>query len=614
MLRPQETATRERTTLDGLWDFRLDPDGVGRSEGWFTGPLGGDVQMPVPASYNDVLADPAARGHVGDVWYQRTVRVPASWGGRRTVLRFGSATHRAVVWAGDTEVARHEGGYTPFEADLTGLVAPGEEVRVTVVVNNELTFASIPPGVVEETPAGRRQRTFHDFFNYAGLHRSVWLCGVPTTSVDDVTVVTDVRRRPGPGPAAGEAVVGTVAYDVVVAGPDRAQVGVEVVLRDGAGRAAAYGSGSSGTLTVDAPHLWAPGDGYLYTLEVRVVGADGALVDVYNQTVGIRTVEVRGTQFLVNGAPFRFRGFGKHEDSAVRGKAHDDVLLVHDVALLEWMGANSFRTSHYPYAEEVYDYADRRGIVVIDEVAAVGQNFDLVGGLPGVGHTPTFGPHAISDAARANHAQAVRELVARDKNHPCVVLWSVANEPESHTAEARAYFEPLFALARALDPTRPVGFANAGPAPHGACRVTELADVVMLNRYYGWYVDTGDLAAAEAHWRAELEAWATDGKPILVTEYGADTQAGLHSVTAEPWTEEFQAAYLAMNHRVFDAVDAVVGEHVWNFADFQTAASVHRVDGNRKGVLTRDRRPKAAAHLLRERWLAAREAEAAADD
>jgi beta-glucuronidase len=112
------------------------------------------------------------------------------------------------------------------------------------------------------------------------------------------------------------------------------------------------------------------------------------------------------------------------------------------------------------------------------------------------------------------------------------VLWSVANELESETDEARAYFEPLFVLAHELDPTRPVGFANVATAPHGACQVSELADVVMLNRYDGWYVDTGDLASAEAHLRAELEAWATDGKPIVVTEYGADTLAGLHSVTA----------------------------------------------------------------------------------
>jgi beta-galactosidase/beta-glucuronidase len=118
--------------------------------------------------------------------------------------------------------------------------------------------------------------------------------------------------------------------------------------------------------------------------------------------------------------------------------------------------------------------------------------------------------------------------VARDKNHPSVVLWSIANEPESQTDAARAYFEPLFALTQELDPSRPVGFANMVLAPHGECRVSELADVIMLNRYFGWYIHTGDLASAEHAWLAELEAWAADGKPIVITEYGADTVQGLH--------------------------------------------------------------------------------------
>ncbi len=112
----------------------------------------------------------------------------------------------------------------------------------------------------------------------------------------------------------------------------------------------------------------------------------------------------------------------------------------------------------------------------------------------------------------------------------------------------------------------------------------------------------GDLEAAEQAWLSELHQWATDGKPILITEYGADTVAGLHSITPEPWSEEYQAACLEMNHRAFDRVPAVVGEHVWNFADFATGPGIFRVDGNRKGVFTRDRRPKAAAYTLRRRW------------
>ena len=142
-------------------------------------------------------------------------------------------------------------------------------------------------------------------------------------------------------------------------------------------------------------------------------------------------------------------------------------------------------------------------------------------------------------------------------------------------------------------------------APPDRCFLTELADVVMVNRYYGWYVDAGDLEAAERGLEAELRAWAEKhDKPILVTEYGADTLAGLHTLRPVLWSEEYQAALLDTYHRVFDRIDAVVGEHVWNFADFATGQSFVRVDGNKKGVFTRDRHPKAAAHHLRRRWRA----------
>lgn len=139
-------------------------------------------------------------------------------------------------------------------------------------------------------------------------------------------------------------------------------------------------------------------------------------------------------------------------------------------------------------------------------------------------------------------------------------------------------------------------------APHGTCRVSQFADVLMLNRYYGWYVHCGDLASAEVAWTKELDGWATENKPIIITEYGADTYPGLHQLPARPWSEEYQVDYLDMNHRVFDACPAVVGEQVWNFADFATTSGIMRVDGNKKGVFTRTREPKAAAFVLRERW------------
>jgi beta-glucuronidase len=589
MLRPQDNGIRECVRLDGVWRFRPDAALVGRTAGWWRGPLAEARDIAVPASFNDLFVDDELHDLVGDVWYQRTLYVPAGWVGQRVILRFDAATHRASVWVDDELVVEHEGGYTPFEADLTRFAQPGQALRLTVAVNNELTFQSVPPGVIQVQPDGKRtQRYYHDFFNYAGLHRSVWLSSTPTRHIDDVTVVTDLDGS-----------TGVVQYRVEVAG---GQSDVRVVFRDAGGTTVAEGAGTTGELRVENAELWRPGHGYLHELTVELVDGDD-VVDRFLQPVGIRSVRVEGTQFLINGEPFHVRGFGMHEDHVARGKGHDNASMVHDFALLQWIGANSFRTSHYPYAEEVLDLADRLGIVVIDETAAVGQNLSMGGGFFMGGTFTTFSDETLNDATQEVHRQAIRELVARDKNHPSVVLWSVANEPESHTDESLAYFEPLFTATREADPSRPVGFVNMMLAPYDKCLVTPLADVVMVNRYYGWYVDTGDLAAAERNLEAELNGWAdTHHKPIIITEYGADTIHGFSSIRPVPWSEEYQSEFLAMYHRVFDRIPAVVGEHVWNFADFETTASILRVGGNKKGVFTRDRAPKAAAHLLRERW------------
>jgi beta-glucuronidase len=589
MLRPKDTSTRERKSLNGLWQFALDQAGEGRSGQWFMRPLPDAREMAVPASFNDIVADAAVRDYFGDIWYQTSVWIPRGWQGRRIVLHFESATHRATVWVNDVEVVSHEGGYTPFEADITDHVTPGEQVRITAVVNNTLSFQSIPPGVIEDTPAGKRQVYWHDFFNYAGIHRTVWLYSTDPAHITDVTVVTDLNGA-----------TGVVNYTIEAEGADDLQT--RVILRDAEGQEVAANTGPSGTLHIPNVHKWAPGDGYLYELELQLVQGDTVL-DSYTQSVGVRTVKVDGIKFLINGEPFSFKGFGKHEDLPVIGKGHNDAYLLHDFELLKWIGANSFRTSHYPYSEDVLDYADRQGVVLIDETAAVGLNMGLGGGIFGGQGYQTFSPETANDVTQQVHAQAIGELIARDKNHPSVVLWSIANEPESETPEAEDYFRRLFNVAREADPTRPVGFVNVMLAPHGKCRVSKFGDVLMLNRYYGWYVNTGDLEAAELAWEEELTAWAGEGKPIIITEYGADTYPGLHSVVAgNPWSEEYQVEYLDMNHRVFDRIDAVVGEQVWNFADFTTTSGIMRVGGNKKGAFTRDRQPKAAAHALRRRW------------
>jgi beta-glucuronidase len=251
---------------------------------------------------------------------------------------------------------------------------------------------------------------------------------------------------------------------------------------------------------------------------------------------------------------------------------------------MRWAGANSFRTGHYPHDEETLDLADRLGLLVIAETPSVGLFF------------AEEGLERRQELSRGY----VEELVARDRNRTCVVAWSVANEPHAHDAAAGAKLAELCDLARALDPTRPVTYASHEPDDPGLHAV----DFMCLNRYPGWYAFPGEIEGGVAALRFELDAlYERHGKPIVLSEFGADALPGAHADPPAMWTEEYQAELLG---RVLDVAAErpfVAGAQVWTFADFATAQAEHRPHAtNFKGVFTRDRRPKLAAHALRKRW------------
>lgn len=196
----------------------------------------------------------------------------------------------------------------------------------------------------------------------------------------------------------------------------------------------------------------------------------------------------------------------------IKGRGFDFPLIIKDFNLMKWTGANSFRTAHYPYAEEIMDQADSQGIVVINEVPAVGlTKFD--------------------DTLLKQHQQTIQELIKRDKNRPSVILWSIANEPLSQMTEARAYFQKVAALAKSLDKTRPITAAIRIGWTYNDDKMAESLDVLMLNRYYGWYTDAGYSQIIRAQMVDELENWYNKWKkPVMISEYGADTVEGLHTV------------------------------------------------------------------------------------
>ena len=370
----------------------------------------------------------------------------------------------------------------------------------------------------------------------------------------------------------------------------------------------AHAEGKTGTLHIDNVKLWNVHAAYLYNFVIRITDGE-TVVDEYAERIGIRTFEIKDGNFLLNGKPVYLRGFGKHEDADIRGRGLDLATVKRDYELMKWIGANCFRTSHYPYAEELYQMADEEGFLIIDEVPAVGfmeSTMNFLAANQGNGKKVGWFEKDTTPQLLENHKDALTDMIDRDKNHASVIAWSILNEPQCTSEGTEAYFKTLFDLAHELDPQkRPRTYAIVMMSlPHNS-KGQQFADFISLNRYYGWYVMGGmGIVDAEAAFRKELDGWAKvlNGRPMIFTEYGADTLPTEHKLPSVMWSQEYQNEYLDMNHNVFDSYDFVQGELVWNFADFQTTEGILRVNGNKKGIFTRQRQPKDAAFHFRARW------------
>ncbi|BFZ04365.1 hypothetical protein BsWGS_07404 [Bradybaena similaris] len=489
-------------------------------------------------------------------------------------------TSRLQQWVNGHQTFQHEGGHLPFEGEVHSFLKFNSSNYMTVAVNNTLTHTTLPAGsIVFQKDTSRYppgyfvQNLQMDFFNYAGIHRHVRLYTTPQTYIDDITILTNIEEGKG-----------MVYYTVVVTGGAASSVQVHVLNANNS--VVASSNKLIDMLSITSPHLWWPygmnsSIGYLYTLEVKIEH------DVYRQPFGIRTVRVSGNRFLINEKPFYCHGVSKHEDADFRGKGLDYTLIAKDFNMLRWLGVNCFRTSHYPYAEEIMDFADRQGVAVIDE-------------SPGVG----LANENFGNVSLHHHLEVMSEMIRRDKNRPSVIMWSIANEPSSELTAAVPYFKSVLEFTRETDPAhRPTTFVSS--KSYGNDKVIPFVDVICINRYTGWYQEPGHLEVIQLQVGKDLDGFRNlYNKPIILAEFGTDTVEGLHMEPAFMFTEEFQVLFLEEYHKVFDKArqHSLIGELVWNFADFTTGPGTTRVGGNRKGLLTRQRQPKAAAFVIRERY------------
>ncbi|KRX63218.1 Beta-glucuronidase [Trichinella sp. T9] len=614
ILYPYPTETRQVQNLDGLWWFVAEERnsiGYGLLNKWFELDLSlfrNASRIAVPASYNDQVENGTFRRHVGYVWYQRSFFIDPNWEKqeKELLLRFGSVNYDAEVWINGVSVVHHIGGHLPFEVSIKKHVCSWKVNVITVAVNNTLSYWTIPQAEFsyknnsnllfticnkyiimldnDNSPKNYRypegyfeQKMLFDFFNYAGIHRSVILYIVPCQYIRNVAIRTNF-----------EGTTGYVNYsiDTMIGVANLANLlSVDVSISSYFGDIVARGFNFRGTLQVQNVILWWPRfmssyAGYLYTLTV-ILRYNGSVADIYRIPFGIRTVEVSGSKFLINHKPFYFFGFGMHEDSEIRGRGYDASVMVKDFNLLLWSHANSFRTSHYPYSEERMQEADRLGLVVIEEVPAVGLRYFDKGVLE-------------------LHRQILQET--------SVVMWSLANEPSIKNAAAVNHFIELINFAKTLDTTRPVTivYGQSEWYSEETGRIyAKYVDVLCLNRYYGWYRAASEPNLIQKQLSFELKKWyETFSRPILMTEYGAEAIDGLSHEPPVMFSIQYQLEILEAHHSVFDELKEqfLIGEMVWNFADFMTDDSLTRVVGNHKGVFHRNRQPKLSAYLMQKRY------------
>lgn len=551
----------------------MDREGIGEKEKWFEGFASSDL-IYVPSSWNE--QNPEWDQYAGIAWYQKDIYIDTNLRNKIAWIVFKGAGYRTKVWVNSIFVGEHEGSFTEFRFRIDK-VNYGDFNRIVVKIDNTPSIDALPP-------AREINVTAFDFFHYGGIHRPVYLEFTDSCYIDDMTVYT---KAYGYLKTSIDTVCDRV-FDLRIKLLDKEmeKVVLEEYIRNVKPGRYVYEK------KVDGVKPWNPEEPNLYILVVEIV-IDGVLRDSIYERIGFRDIEIKNGKIYLNGKPVFLKGFGRHEDFPVTGKYLPGAVLIRDFYLMKKIGANSFRTSHYPYSDEHLDLADEFGFMVILEAPTCYSGIERILGKDEI--VKLFS----RDDYIAKAKKFVEEMVKQHKNRPSVIMYSVANEPPSDIPEVAGFIKRLVQFVKELDPSRLVTFAS-----HRS--VADLAlgyvDVISLNYYRGWYSEWGDIDKGIEVMLKELEEIRRrfPDKPIIITEFGADAVTGLHSDPPQMWSEEYQAEMLKKYIETLTKKNYIVGLHIWNFADFRTPQNPGRTILNRKGVFTRDRQPKLSALIVKD--------------
>jgi beta-glucuronidase len=561
----QNPAGRTSVSLDGPWRVIPDPYETGyynhryepKDDGYFLARKHTDPGelieydfrrsqlLDVPGDWNS--QDERYFFYEGTMWYFKSFEFEPR-NDRSYLLHFGGINYIANVWLNGKFLGRHEGGFTPFQFEAGPALTRGENV-IVVKVDNRRERDQVPT-------------VNTDWWNYGGITRSVRLIDLPQAHIADYRF----------GLSASGGIEGWVR---VAGGANGQTVTVSIPALSIADEFSVGDDGFAKFFFDAEPQRWSPDSPFLY--DVNVASGD----DTVGDRIGFRSIDVRGEDILLNGAPVFLKGISLHEEALSRpGRAwsYDDARELLQRALD--LGSNFVRLAHYPHNENMLRAADEMGLMVWAEIP--------------VYWTIDFESAAVLAKAR----QQLDEMIARDANRASIILWSMANETPVGRARLR-FIDELASHARRLDPTRLITAALDTQTADRFQRIIDdpLAsriDVIGINSYCGWYSDAPE-DCARIRWISD------NGKPIIMSEMGAGALQGKHGDPAHRWTEEYQARVYEHNLTMLDNITALRGLSPWILKDFRSPR--RPLPGiqdfwNRKGLLSETGERKKAWHVL----------------
>lgn len=574
-----------RIDLSGEWDFHFDPQGEGERDQWFSTNKSLSWQkVKVPGSFNEELAahplapDPkdTYRFYEGKVWYRTSFHAPKD-PGTDFFLHFSGTVLRQKVWLNGKLIGASSLPWLDVVYDISTTLLRGKENTLVIEVDNSIQPDAIPDakwrgwwddgGLIWPVYLEERQRVRSNSFATTTLQADgSWKLAIQTEVHRDVPAETQLA-------IALTDTSGNIVWQnrqmVSAAGRD-VEVQAAAVLKQ--------------------IHSWSPDHPTLYRLTVTT-NAGRQNPDITSFHIGFRQITTRGSQLLLNGEPLTLRGINRHEFFPGVGQSVPVAQNRKDMEDIKALGANFVRLAHYSQSQDIYDECDELGLLVWTEIPAWQSAVSTL---------------ASPEVWKNSVAPQLEAMVKQHRNHPSVIIWSVANEVPSDKPEVKEYIAKAVEFVHHFDSTRLVTFASdrrerdisMGPV-----------DIIAVNEYYGWYYGNLDDVGPMLD---RMHAKYPD-KPILVSEFGSEAVARWNRDSAKEGSKDYSYDYqmkLLSSHlsQIYAAErrSYIAGGVIWVYSDFPDP---HRVSGdhpeiaryrNNKGLVTMDRIHKPSYRLVQE--------------